>query len=59
MEKITNVEELCKIVGGTLELEDTAQARVEQILNYLQDNGVITHYNADKLDWLFSNECTY
>ena len=59
MEKITNVEELCKIVGGTLELEDTAQARVEQILNYLQDNNVISGYNADKLDWIFSNECCY
>ena len=59
MKKITSVEELCAAVGCTLANEDTAQMKIEQILNYLQDNGVITSYNADKLDWVFSDECCY
>ena len=59
MEKITDVEMLCNAVGNTLENEELAQMKIEQILNYLQDNGVITSYNADKLDWVFSDECTY
>lgn len=59
MEKITYVEELCNAVGCTLENEETAQMKVEQILNYLQDNGVIAEWNADKLDWVFSNEEIY
>lgn len=59
MEKITDIEMLCNAVGCTLANEDTAQMKIEQILNYLQDNNVISGYNADKLDWLFSNECAY
>jgi hypothetical protein len=59
MKKITSVEELCNLVGCTLENEETAQMKVEQILNYLQDNGVITEWNADKLDWVFSDEEIY
>jgi hypothetical protein len=59
MNKITCVEELCNVVGCTLANEDTAQARIESILNYLQDNGVISKYNADKLDWMFSDDCCY
>jgi hypothetical protein len=59
MEKITDVEMLCNAVGCTLANEELAQMKIEQILNYLQENGVITHYYADTLDWLFSNECTY
>lgn len=59
MKKITNVEELCNLVGCTLENEETAQMKVEQILNYLQDNGVITEWNANKLDWMFGDEETY
>lgn len=59
MEKITDVEMLCNAVGCTLANEELAQMKIEQILNYLQDNGVIASYNADKLDWVFSDECTY
>lgn len=59
MKKITNVEELCNLVGCTLENEETAQMKIEQILNYLHDNGVITEWYADTLDWVFSNEETY
>jgi hypothetical protein len=59
MEKITDVEMLCNAVGCTLANEELAQMKIEQILNYLQENGVITSYNADKLDWVFSDECTY
>jgi hypothetical protein len=59
MKKITSVEELCNLVGCTLENEETAQMKVEQILNYLHDNGVITEWNADVLDWVFSDEETY
>lgn len=59
MEKITDVEMLCNAVGCTLANEELAQMKIEQILNYLQENGVITRYNADTLDWVFSDECTY
>jgi hypothetical protein len=59
MGKITDVEMLCNAVGCTLANEELAQMKIEQILNYLQENGVITSYNADKLDWVFSDECTY
>lgn len=59
MEKITDVEMLCNAVGCTLANEELAQMKIEQILNYLQENGVITSYNADKLDWVFSDECIY
>lgn len=59
MEKITNVEELCNAVGCTLETEDNAQMKVEQILDYLLSFGVITHYDANKLDWVFGDEETY
>lgn len=59
MVNITCVEELCTMVGCTLENEETAQMKIEQILNYLQDNNVISGYNADKLDWLFSDDQCY
>lgn len=51
--RITNVDDLCKHVGTDNEV--CAQARIEAILDYLQDWGVIDHYNADRLDWIFSD----
>lgn len=51
---IGTVEELCKMVGS--KDESIAQMNIEVILNYLQDWDVIDHYNADKLDWIFSDD---
>ena len=59
MKRITDVEGLCNAVGCNLENELTAQQRIENILNYLQETGVIKEYNADKLDWVFSDEEIY
>ena len=52
---ITTVEELCGTVGETLNTQDEAQMKIESILNYLQDCGVIEEYNTDRLDWIFSD----
>ena len=55
---LTTVEELCETVGENLDTQDEAQMKIESILNYLQDLGVIDRYDADRLDWIFSNtEC--
>lgn len=55
---LTTVEELCETVGENLDTQDEAQMKIESILNYLQDLGVIDQYNADRLDWIFSDaEC--
>ena len=55
---LTTVEELCETVGENLDTQDEAQMKIESILNYLQDLGVIVQYNADRLDWIFSDaEC--
>ena len=59
MKRITDVEGLCNAVGCHLENELTAQQKIESILNYLQDMGVIKEYNADRLDKVFSNEENY
>ena len=59
MKRITDVEGLCNAVGCTLENELFAQEKIESILNYLQDMGVIKEYNADKLDRVFSDEENY
>ena len=50
---ITTVEELCEHVGTDNEV--CAQARIEAVLNYLQEWSVIEQYNADRLDWIFSD----
>lgn len=52
---ITSVDELCGILNYTMDDQDRAQMNIESILNYLQDCGVIDHYNADRLDWIFSD----
>ena len=55
---LTTVEELCETVGENLDTQDEAQMKIESILNYLQDFGVIDRYDADRLDWIFSDtEC--
>lgn len=59
MKRITDVEGLCNAVGCNLENELTAQQKIESILNYLQETGVIKEYNADRLDRVFSDEEVY
>lgn len=53
------VEELCNVVGCTLQEEDMAQYKVEQILDYLQQWRVIDGYKSSALDFIFSQEQTY
>lgn len=50
---VRTVEDLCKLVGS--KDESIAQMNIEAILDYLQNWGVIENYNADKLDWIFSD----
>ena len=59
MKRITDIEGLCNAVGCNIENEMTAQQRIESILNYLQETGVIKEYNADRLDRVFSDEEVY
>ena len=56
---IHDVEELCMSVGYTLGDEDCAQKKIEEILDYLLEWGVIDKYSGNKLDWIFSEESTY
>jgi uncharacterized protein YgfB (UPF0149 family) len=53
---IIDVEDLCKYVGCSLDNQEEAQFKIEQILNYLRRYGVIDRFNEDRLDWVFSDE---
>jgi hypothetical protein len=57
--QITDVDTLCHCVGCDLNTQEKAQTRIEIILNYLQEWNVIKEYDADRLDWIFSDEETY
>lgn len=56
---ISTVEDLCNMVGETIEHEFKAQLKIENILLYLCNQGVINEYSQDKLDWLFSDAESY
>lgn len=56
---IHNVEELCEAVGCTLAGSELAQKKIESILDYLIEWGVINQYSADKIDWIFSDEQSF
>lgn len=56
---IHNVEELCEAVGCTLRESELAQKKIESILDYLIEWGVINQYSADKIDWIFSDEQSF
>lgn len=55
-ETFTTVEDLCKAVGCDINKQELAQMKIESILNYLVDQGVINEYNVARLDGIFSNE---
>ena len=55
---ICDVEDLCNAVGCTLDDQETAQMKIEGILNYLVEWHVIDKYDADQLDWVFGDEET-
>ena len=57
--KLTCVEDLCLMVGCDIKHELTASLKVEGMLNYLQEQGVIETYNADRLDYVFGNDEPY
>jgi hypothetical protein len=47
------------MVGCDIKHENDAALKVEGMLNYLQDQGVIEKYNADRLDYVFGNDEPY
>ena len=53
------VEDLCNTVGCSLQEEEYAQMKIEQILDYLQQWQVIDGYKASALDFIFSQEQAY
>ena len=55
----TCVEDICIAVGYDIKHELEASVKVEGILNYLQAQGVIEKYNADRLDYIFGNDEPY
>ena len=55
----TCAEDICIAVGYDIKHELKASLRVEGILNYLQEQGVIETYNADRLDYIFGNDEPY
>lgn len=57
--KLTCIEGLCLMVGCDIKHELTASLKVEGMLNYLQEQGVIETYNADRLDYIFGNDEPY
>jgi paraquat-inducible protein B len=56
---IATFEDLCMIVGCSLDNQQEAQLKIEQMLMYLHHRGVIKGFNEDKLDWIFSDEQSY
>lgn len=56
---LTCVEDLCNMVGCDIKHETDAEQKIEGILNYLQEQGVINEYNADRLDYVFGNDQPY
>jgi len=56
---ISTVEDLCEMVGESIETQDEAQRKVEAIILYLYHNDVINSFNEDAIDRLFSNEQSY
>lgn len=57
--KIQTVEDLCNALGCSLEEQEVAQVKLERVLSYLSDIGVIESYKEDKLDWVFSTNESY
>lgn len=57
--QIHTVEELCEAVGCTLGQQETAQAKIESILSYLESCRVIDGFSEDRLDWVFSDSEIY
>ena len=53
---ITTVEDACHAFSQPLSNADMVQAKIERLLDYLQEEGVIDGYKADRLDWVFGNE---
>lgn len=56
---ISTVEDLCTSVGSSLERQEEAQQKIEGILIYLSNWGVINGFDEDKLDRLFSDKQSY
>lgn len=56
---IDTIEDLCRWVGCSIDNQQEAQLKIEQLLIYLHHCGVIENFNEDKLDWLFSDEQSY
>ncbi len=56
---INTVEDLCILIGCSINEQKEAQLKIEQMLMYLHKYGIINGFNEDKIDWLFSNDQSY
>ena len=53
------VEDICQLVGCSIDNQERAQEKIEQLLMALRNLGVISGFNEDKLDLVFSDEQSY
>lgn len=58
-DKIYTVEDVCHAFSQPLNQHEVVQARLERVLEYLVEQNVIEYYDEEKLDWVFSDECSY
>ena len=56
---IIDIEGLCNAFDLTIEEQDEVQERVEHILFFLSNQGVIKDYDSNRLDYIFSNNENY
>lgn len=56
---IIDIEDLCNAFDLTIEEQDEVQERVENILFFLSNQGVIKEYDTNRLDYIFSNNENY
>lgn len=56
---IIDIEDLCNAFDLTIEKQDEVQERVEHILFFLSNQGVIKEYDTNRLDYIFSNNENY
>ena len=56
---ISTVEDLCEMVGESLDTQEEAQRKVEAIVLYLYHNDVIKKFSEDAIDRLFSDDRCY
>lgn len=56
---ISTLEDLCSLLGCSINEQEEVQIKIEKLLMYLRSYGIIDRFDEDKLDWLFSDEQSY